>query len=262
MKPAGIYERNDVPVRRLEGMEQRTGLCTGRCPNRVEMLGNGVRYLVDVKNGPETASSSTRRRTAPRSGRFAPGRGSGLLLCHNGSFALNAASTALWTALGVDILGGGRLCRAGERAVEPVENARFQAANCFDLLRELSDRKEQFDLVILDPPAFTKTRSALESALRGYKEINLRGMKLTRPGGFLVTCSCSQHVSPQAFQDMLGEAARDSRTKLRLVEARDRPTTPGAARLPRNPLPEVPHPAGDGLEKIRENEGLDVSEHP
>jgi len=113
-----------------------------------------------------------------------------------------------------------------------LENARFEAANCFDLLRELSDRKELFDLVILDPPAFTKTRAALESALRGYKEINLRGMRLTRPGGFLVTCSCSQHVSPQAFQDMINEAARDSKKKLRLVEMRgqahDHPVLPAS----------------------------------
>ena len=109
---------------------------------------------------------------------------------------------------------------------------RFEAHNCFDHLRELTDAGEQFDLVILDPPAFTKNKAALQSALRGYKEINLRGLKLVRPGGFLVTCSCSQHVLPEMFQDMVNQAARDAKKRIRLVEYRtqgkDHPILPQA----------------------------------
>ena len=111
-------------------------------------------------------------------------------------------------------------------------NVDFEAHNCFDHLRALTGEKRQFDVVILDPPAFTKTRSALEGALRGYKEINLRGMKLVREGGFLVSCSCSQHVSPEKFMEVINQAARDSRTKLRLVEFRtqghDHPILPAS----------------------------------
>ena len=111
-------------------------------------------------------------------------------------------------------------------------DANFEAHNCFDLLRALSDQGEKYDLVILDPPAFTKTRQMTERALRGYKEINLRGMKLVPDGGFLVSCSCSQHVDDAAFTAMLNEAARDAKKKLRMVEfrtqAKDHPILPAS----------------------------------
>ena len=232
VKPAGIYERNDVPVRRLEGMEQQTGLLYGQVPDRVEMVENGVRYLVDVKNGQKTGFFLDQKENRAAIKPFCNGAKVLDCFCHNGSFALNAAKYGASDVLGVDISEEAVSVARENAQLNRLDAARFQAANCFDLLRELSDRKEQYDLVILDPPAFTKTRAALESALRGYKEINLRGMKLTRPGGFLVTCSCSQHVSPQAFHDMINEAARDSKTKLRLVEARgqahDHPVLPAS----------------------------------
>ena len=97
---------------------------------------------------------------------------------------------------------------------------RFEAHNCFDLLHELTDANEKYDLVILDPPAFTKNKAAVQSAIRGYKEINLRGLKLVRDGGFLVSCSCSQHILPEMFQDILNQAARDAKKRIRLVEYR------------------------------------------
>jgi 23S rRNA (cytosine1962-C5)-methyltransferase len=100
------------------------------------------------------------------------------------------------------------------------DTVEFRAANCFDLLREQTDAGEQYDLVILDPPAFTKNKAAVQSAIRGYKEINLRGLKLVRPGGFLVTCSCSQHVLTDMFQNMVNEAARDAKKRIRMVEYR------------------------------------------
>lgn len=232
LHPRGIYERDDVPVRRLEGMEQVTGLLYGEVPDRVEMTENGVRYLVDVKNGQKTGFFLDQKENRAAIAPLCPGARVLDCFCHNGSFALNAAKYGAADVLGVDISEEAVAVARENAQLNHLEAARFEAANCFDLLRELSDKKEQFDLVVLDPPAFTKTRAALESALRGYKEINLRGMKLTRPGGFLVTCSCSQHVSPQAFSDMLNEAARDSKTKLRLVESRgqahDHPVLPAS----------------------------------
>jgi 23S rRNA (cytosine1962-C5)-methyltransferase len=230
LSPRGIYERNDVPVRRLEGMEQITGLLYGEVPDRVEMAENGVRYLVDVKNGQKTGFFLDQKENRAAIAPLCPGARVLDCFCHNGSFALNAAKYGASDVLGVDISEEAVAVARENAELNGLNAARFEAANCFDLLRALCDKKEQFDLVVLDPPAFTKTRAALPSALRGYKEINLRGMKLVKPGGYLVTCSCSQHVSPQAFRDMINEAARDSRTKLRLVESRgqahDHPVLP------------------------------------
>ena len=153
--------------------------------------------------------------------------------CHNGSFSLHAAKFGARSVLGVDISEEAvEVCRENAR-INGLDNvAQFEVHNCFDHLRELTDAKEKFDLVILDPPAFTKTRQAVEGALRGYKEINLRGLKLVKEGGFLVTCSCSQHVSPAQFQEVVNQAARDSKKKVRLVENRtqghDHPILPAS----------------------------------
>lgn len=229
--PAGIYERNDVPVRRLEGMEQMTGLLSGQVPDRVDMVENGIHFLVDVKNGQKTGFFLDQKENRASIAPLVQGGDVLDCFCHNGSFSLHAAKYGARSVLGVDI---------SEEALEVArENARinglnvdFEAHNCFDHLRALTGEKRQFDVVILDPPAFTKTRSALEGALRGYKEINLRGMKLVREGGFLVSCSCSQHVSPEKFMEVINQAARDSRTKLRLVEFRtqghDHPILPAS----------------------------------
>lgn len=229
--PAGIYERNDVPVRRLEGMEQMTGLLSGQVPDRVDMVENGIHFLVDVKNGQKTGFFLDQKENRAAIAPLVQGGDVLDCFCHNGSFSLHAAKYGARSVLGVDI---------SEEALEVArENARinglnvdFEAHNCFDHLRALTGEKRQFDVVILDPPAFTKTRSALEGALRGYKEINLRGMKLVREGGFLVSCSCSQHVSPEKFMEVINQAARDSRTKLRLVEFRtqghDHPILPAS----------------------------------
>ena len=124
------------------------------------------------------------------------------------------------TALGVDISEEALAVARENARLNGFDNVTFEAHNCFDLLRELTEAGEQYDLVILDPPAFTKNKAAVQSALRGYKEINLRGLKLTRPGGFLVTCSCSQHVLPEMFQDVINQAARDAKKRVRLVEYR------------------------------------------
>jgi len=233
VRPRGIYERSDVPVRRLEGLEQTTGRIFGIIPDRVEMKENGIKFLVDVKNGQKTGFFLDQKENRAAIEPFC--RNARVLdcFCHNGSFSLHAAKFGARSVLGVDISEEAvEVCRENAR-INGLDNvAQFEVHNCFDHLRELTDAKEKFDLVILDPPAFTKTRSAVEGALRGYKEINLRGLKLVKEGGFLVTCSCSQHVSPAQFQEVINQAARDSKKKVRLVENRtqghDHPILPAS----------------------------------
>lgn len=232
VQPTGIYERSDVPVRRLEGLEQTTGLLRGTVPDRVDMVENGIHFMVDVKSGQKTGFFLDQKENRAA---IAPLCKDAKVLdcfCHNGSFALHAAKFGAASVLGVDISEDALEVARENARINHLDNVTFEAHNCFDHLRELTDANEQFDLVILDPPAFTKNKAALQSALRGYKEINLRGLKLVRPGGFLVTCSCSQHVLPEMFQDMVNQAARDSKKRIRLVEYRtqgkDHPILPQA----------------------------------
>lgn len=231
IRPEGIYERNDVPVRRLEGMQETTGLLYGDVPDRVPMVENGIVYAVDVKHGQKTGFFLDQKENRAAIAPLCPGARVIDMFCHNGSFALNAAKYGAREVTGVDI-SEEALAVARDNARANGLDANFEAHNCFDLLRALSDRGEKYDLVILDPPAFTKTRQMTERALRGYKEINLRGMKLVPDGGFLVSCSCSQHVDDAAFTAMLNEAARDAKKKLRMVEfrtqAKDHPILPAS----------------------------------
>jgi len=220
VKPAGIWERSDVPVRRLEGMEQTTGLLRGEVPDLVEMKENGIIFGVDVKNGQKTGFFLDQKENRAAIKPYCKDAKVLDCFCHNGSFSLHAASFGAKDVLGVDISEEALVVARENAARNGLTNVRFEAHNCFDLLRELTDANEKFDLVILDPPAFTKNKAALQSALRGYKEINLRGLKLVRPGGFLVTCSCSQHVLTDMFQDMVNQAARDAKKRIRLVEYR------------------------------------------
>lgn len=233
VKPRGIYERSDVPVRRLEGMEQRAGHLWGEVPDEIDMLENGILFSVDAKNGQKTGFFLDQKQN--RAG-IAPFCQDGRVLdcfCHNGSFSLHAAKYGARSVLGVDISEDALQVARKNAARNDLSNVTFEAHNCFDHLRELTDAGEQFDLVILDPPAFTKAKAAVPAALRGYKEINLRALKLVRPGGYLVTCSCSQHVSADMFQQMINEAVRDSKKRVRMIEYRtqgyDHPILPAAS---------------------------------
>ena len=220
VRPAGIWERSDVPVRRLEGLEQTTGLLRGEVPDRVDMVENGIHFLVDVKHGQKTGFFLDQKWN--RAALKPLCRDAKVLdcFCHNGSFSLHAAKYGAKSVLGVDISEEALEVARENARLNGLDNVAFEAHNCFDLLRELDDNRERFDVVILDPPAFTKNKAAVQSAIRGYKEINLRGLKLTRPGGFLVTCSCSQHILPEMFQDIVNQAARDAKKRIRLVEYR------------------------------------------
>ncbi len=233
LHPSGIYERNDVPVRELEGLSQQTGLLYGAVPDRVEMAENGVRFWVDVKEGQKTGFFLDQKENRAAIAPFV--KDMRVLDCftHTGSFALHAGCYGAREVTGVDISDYACECAAENARLNGLESrVRFECANAFDYLRAAQDRGERYDVVILDPPAFTKTRSAVEGALRGYKEINLRGMKLVRDGGFLVTCSCSQHVTPPLFQNMLLDAQKDARVQLRQIEwrtqGRDHPILPSS----------------------------------
>ncbi len=233
LHPAGIYERNDVPVRELEGLPQQTGLLYGAVPDRVELWENGVRFLVDVKQGQKTGYFLDQKENRAAIAPFV--KDARVLDCftHTGAFALHAARYGASDVTGVDVSQYACDCAAENARLNGMETSvRFECANAFDYLRCAQDRHERYDLVVLDPPAFTKTRSAVQGALRGYKEINLRGMKLVGDGGYLVTCSCSQHVTPPLFQQMILDAAKDSRVQLRQVEfrtqGRDHPILPAS----------------------------------
>ena len=221
-----VYERNDVAIRGLEGMEQGKGffpIADEPLPDdtKTEIVENGIRYLVDFENGQKTGFFLDQKYNRLAVSQLA--RGKRVLDCftHTGSFALNAAKGGAAFVRAVDI---------SEAAVELArENAvrnglqdrmAFTAANVFDLLPALQDSGEKYDFVILDPPAFTKSRKTVDSAYRGYKEINLRAMKMLPRGGYLATCSCSHFMQEARFMRMLSDAAHDAGVSLRQIEAR------------------------------------------
>ncbi|MBE3585172.1 class I SAM-dependent rRNA methyltransferase [Desulfofundulus thermocisternus] len=228
LNPAGIYERNDVSVRELEGLPLRTGFLKGPFNPVVEIEENGLRFLVDLAGGQKTGYFLDQREN--RLALEGLARNARVLdcFCHTGTFSVYAARFGAREVLGIDVAGDA-LEMARENAARNGFDrvCTFREGNAFDELRDLDRAGERFDLIILDPPAFTKSREALEGAIRGYKEINLRAMKLLPAGGFLVTCSCSYHMTESLFMEVLLDAARDVKRQLRLVEmrrqARDHP---------------------------------------
>ena len=232
LHPDGIYERGDVPVRELEGLPQVTGVLRGQVPDKVMIEENGVKFWVDVKNGQKTGFFLDQKENRAAIAPFV--KGAEVLDCftHTGSFALHAARFGARHVTGVDISEFACQCARENAALNGFDQVDFVAANAFDFLKEQCAAGAQYDVVILDPPAFTKTRHNLEAAERGYKEINLRGLKLLKNGGYLVTCSCSQHMLPGAFRDVVLSAAQDARVRLFQVEyrtqGRDHPILPAA----------------------------------
>lgn len=220
LNPSGIYERNDVGVRELEGLPLKSGFLKGS-DSLVEINENGMAFLVDLEGGQKTGYFLDQREN--RMALMGLAQGARVLdcFCHTGTFSVYAAHYGAAEVHGIDI--------AAPALAVAEKNAdrngfggvcRFRVGNAFDELRALEKAGEMFDLVILDPPAFTKSRQSLEGAVRGYKEINLRAMKLLPPGGFLVTCSCSFHMSEDLFLEVILDAARDAGRQLRLVELR------------------------------------------
>ena len=216
--PKGIYERNDVPVRELEGLSQQKGFLTAPFETKIIIKENGLQFYVDLANGQKTGYFLDQQdnRTAIRSivknadvlGAFT----------YTGTFEVHAAHYGAKSVLGLDI--------SASAVDQANENARlnglqdrcsFEVANAFDLLKQWAKEGKQYDVVMLDPPAFTKSRATIQKAITGYKEINLRGMKLVKPGGFLVTSSCTNLVPAELFLEIIGMAAKDARRKIRQV---------------------------------------------
>lgn len=217
----GIYERSDAKVRLKEGMERVKGFLSTPFDTKVEILENGVRYLVDVEEGQKTGyfldQKYNRRAIQPLC------RGKRVLDCftHTGAFALNAAVAGAREVIGVDASETGvRQAEKNARLNGVEDRVKFLCRDVFDLLPEMDRNGERFDVVILDPPAFTKSRDSVKKAVRGYREINLRGIRLVENGGYLATCSCSHFMTPELFTNTIAQAARDARRRLRQVEYR------------------------------------------
>jgi 23S rRNA (cytosine1962-C5)-methyltransferase len=229
LAPKGIVERNDPKVRALEGLEQVVSILHGEVPETVEVNEGDVRLRVDLRRGQKTGLFLDQRENHLAARRYARGR---VLdgFTYDGGFALQVAREAE-EVLAVD-LSEEALARVTANAdLNGLTSVTPKNANVFDLLHGLDDAKERFDTVILDPPAFAKSRKAVDKAVRGYKEINLRALKILNPGGCLVTCSCSYHVHEDDFEHLLGEAAVDAGATVSVVEkrrqARDHPVLLG-----------------------------------
>jgi 23S rRNA (cytosine1962-C5)-methyltransferase len=219
--PKGIYERNDVPVRELEGLVQQKGFLSAPFDTRVEIRENGLRFMVDIEKGQKTGyflDQQDNRRAIQHIVKGADVLGA---FCYTGTFEIHAAHYGAKSVLGLDISKS-----AVDQATENAalnglqEICRFQEINAFDALKQWTKEEKKWDVVMLDPPSFAKTRDNIQKAISGYKEINLRGMKLVKPGGFLVTSSCTNLVQPDLFLEIIDMAAKDARRRLRQVEFR------------------------------------------
>ena len=219
--PKGIYERNDVPVRQLEGLPQVKGFLSQPFDTNITIRENGLQFHVDVETGQKTgyfldqqdnrASIHTIVKDATVLDAF----------CYTGTFGIHAAQYGAKTVLGIDISENAVAQSRRNAALNGLEKiCSFETANAFDVLKKWSSEGRRYDVVMIDPPAFTKTREGIRKAITGYKEINLRAMKLVQPGGFLVSSSCTGLVSPELFVQMIQAAARDARKKLKQVQFR------------------------------------------
>jgi 23S rRNA (cytosine1962-C5)-methyltransferase len=221
VQPEGILARNDLPVRAKEGLARETVLLAGDVPREIEVIEYGLRYLAAPWDGQKTGAFLDQRENRALAGAIARGRALDCFSYH-GSFALHLSrQAASVTALDAS---APALTRARENAARnAIRNIEFIEADAFEWLRAAERRRERFDTIVLDPPAFAKTRDALSSALRGYKEINLRAMRLLAPGGMLFTASCSYHLTKALFLEVLEAAAADSGRRIALREMRGQP---------------------------------------
>lgn len=231
-KPKGIYERNDVPVRELEGLEQQKGFLSAPFDTNIIISENGLQFNVDIENGQKTGyflDQHDNRRAIKNIANGADVLGA---FTYTGTFEIHAAHYGAKSVLGLDISANAVEQANKNAALNGLENiCKFEAVNAFDALKNYTREGRQYDMVMLDPPAFTKSREHIDKAVAGYKEINLRGMKLLRNGGFLVTSSCTNLVPPQLFLHTIEAAAKDAKKKLKQVifnaQASDHPIVPG-----------------------------------
>ncbi len=217
-EPRGIYERNDVPVRELEGLPQQKGFLSEPFDTKILINENGLKFYVDLENGQKTGyflDQQDNRKAIEHIVKDAEVLGA---FTYTGTFEIHAAYYGARSVLGIDISENAVSQATLNAELNNLQNiVRFETANAFDVLKQWTKDGRQYDVVMLDPPAFTKSRETIQKAITGYKEINLRGIKLIRPGGFLVTSSCTNLVSPELFMEIIDMAAKDARRRIRQV---------------------------------------------
>ena len=217
-RPKGIYERNDVPVRELEGLPQQKGFLSAPFDTKIIITENELKFQVDIENGQKTGYFLDQRDNRRAIQHIVKGADVLGAFTYTGTFEIHAAHYGAKSVMGLDISESAVLQATKNAALNGVEKiCRFETANAFDVLKQWSKAGKQYDVVMLDPPAFTKSRETIQKAITGYKEINLRGMKLIKPGGFLVTSSCTNLVNPELFLQIIDMAARDARRKIKQV---------------------------------------------
>ncbi|AEF17438.1 Conserved hypothetical protein CHP00095 [Thermoanaerobacterium xylanolyticum LX-11] len=221
LNPKGIYERNDVSVRMLEGLPETKGFLYGNFDAIQQFEENGVKLWVDIENGQKTGYFLDQKENRAAIKKYV--KDADVLDCfsHTGSFSVHALHYGAKSVETVDISEAALDMAKKNAALNGyLDRCRFTCENAFDLLKKYDEENKKFDVVILDPPAFTKSKETVKDAIRGYKEINLRAMKILKKGGFLITCSCSQHISPDVFLNIIKEAAHDTQKNTRLIEKR------------------------------------------
>jgi 23S rRNA (cytosine1962-C5)-methyltransferase len=217
-KPKGIYERNDVPVRELEGLPLQKGFLSGPFETKIVINENGLKFNVDIENGQKTGYFLDQQDNRLAIKNIVKGMDVLGAFTYTGTFEIHAAAYGAKSVLGLDISENAVQQANRNAALNGLENiVKFEVANAFDVLKQWGKEGKKWDVVMLDPPAFTKSRANIEKAITGYKEINLRGMKLVKPGGFLVTSSCTNLVNPELFLQIIEMAAKDARRKIRQV---------------------------------------------
>lgn len=217
----GVYERSDIATREIEGLEQRKGFLTEPFDTNVQITENGVKYIVDLENGQKTGFFLDQKENRAAIHRICKGKSVLDCFTHTGSFALNAGISGAKSVLGIDVSQHAIDCANQNAKLNNLQDiVKFECHNAFDVLPKWSKEGRQFDVVILDPPAFTKSRNTINNAKRGYREINLRGIKMVAPFGYFVTCSCSHYMSEELLKTTIREAAHDAHRTLRQVEFR------------------------------------------
>jgi len=217
----GIYERSDIATREIEGLEQKKGFLTEAFDTNIMITENGVKYIVDLENGQKTGFFLDQKENRAAIHRICKDKDVLDCFTHTGSFALNAGLAGAKSVLGVDVSAHAIDCATKNALLNNLQDSvKFECHNAFDVLPSWSREGREFDVVILDPPAFTKSRSTVGGARRGYKEINLRGLTMVKSGGYFITCSCSHYMSEELLKSTINEAAHDAHKILRQVEFR------------------------------------------
>lgn len=216
--PKGIYERNDVPVRELEGLSQQKGFLSAPFDTNIIIRENELKFYVDIENGQKTGYFLDQQDNRRELKSIVHGAEVLEVFCYTGTFSAHAAYYGAKKVLGVDISENAVNQARKNAALNSLGHiCTFEALNAFDILKSWAKEKRRYDMVILDPPAFTKSRENIDKAIAGYKEINLRALKIVRKGGFIVTASCTNLINPELFLQIIDDAAKDARRKLRQV---------------------------------------------